>query len=126
MASGSAIVDPISGGSCRSGESAEQLRQADEIVGSDCQSELESQLLGSAYADGFAPAKRLFRSLAFLLADRLARMPRREAVNRRGPVGRALRDMRCYVEVAQIVNERACIVGLVGTERDAPSGNAGA
>lgn len=48
VVSGSAIVDPISGGSCRSGESAEQLREADEIVGSHCQNELESQSRGSA------------------------------------------------------------------------------
>jgi hypothetical protein len=68
---------------------------------------------------GLGPAERLLGALALLLADRVTGMARRRSVDRRGPVGRVLRNVWRDVEVAQIVDEPAHIVSLVGTEREA-------
>src|SRR5260370_29099191 len=59
-----------------------------------------------------------FSAFALLLADRITRVAHRATVDRGGPVGRVLRDMRRNVEVAQIAGELAPIVSLVGAERE--------
>jgi hypothetical protein len=69
------------------------------IVSGHCQCELESQSRG-----------------------RVARMPRCACINRRGPVGYVLCNVRCHVEIAQIVDEIARIVRLVGTRARSSSG----
>jgi hypothetical protein len=45
-------------------------------------------------------------------------MARRASVDRRGSVGGVLRNVRRDVEVAQIVDELAHIVSLVGAKRE--------
>jgi len=47
-------------------------------------------------------------------------MARRASVDRRGSVGCVPRNVRRDVEVAQIVDELAYIVSLIGAEREAP------
>src|SRR5450755_2246178 len=94
----------------------EQLGQPDEVIGCHCQGKLEPQACGSAQhgpgepADGLAPAERLLGSFALLLTDRVTRVACRASVDRRGAVGRVLRDVRRDVEVAQIVDEITRIV----------------
>ena len=78
--------------------------------GGPCQSELESQGRGSARhgpgepADSLGPTEWLLGSLALVLADLIARMPCRSSIDRRGPVGRVLRDVRRDVEVAHTLS----------------------
>jgi hypothetical protein len=51
-------------------------------------------------------------------------MTRRASVNRRGSIGRVLRDVRRNVEVAEIVDELTHIIRLVGAEREPPANGA--
>src|SRR5262249_13877279 len=53
--------------------------------------------------------------------NRITRMAGRASVDRRGSVGGVLRNVRRDVEVAQIVDELAHIVSLVGAKRHAAS-----
>src|SRR5947208_2702101 len=68
------------------------------------QSELESQACDSAQhgpgkpADSLGPAEPLLGTLALLLADRITRVARRASIDRRGPAGRVLRNVRRHVE----------------------------
>jgi len=99
----------------------------DQVIGGHRQSKLESQACDPAQhgpretTNGLGPAERLLRALA--LADRMTRMARRASVDRRGSVGCVLRNVRRDVEVAQIVDELAHIVSLIGADprRRAPS-----
>src|SRR5262245_45200872 len=87
---------------------AEQVGQPDQVVGGQCQSELESHACDPAQhgpretTNGLGPAERLLSALALALADRITRMARRASVDRRGSVGGVLRNVRRDVEVAQI------------------------
>jgi hypothetical protein len=60
--------------------------------------------MGRATADSLGPTEWLLGSLALVLADLIARMPCRSSIDRRGPVGRVLRDVRRDVEVAQTLS----------------------
>src|ERR1700678_1491591 len=77
--------------------------------------------LGSLLArDSLDPAKGLFDSLADALADRIARVPRGAAVDRRRAAIGILRHVGRRVHRAQLVYEILGVVGLVGAERDRP------
>src|SRR5215813_5965849 len=108
---------------CSSCGRAEQVAQPDQVVGGHRQSELESQACDPAQhgpretTNGLGPAERLLGALALALADRITRMSRRASVDRRGSVGGVLCNVRRDVEVAQIVDELAHIVSLVGAKR---------
>jgi hypothetical protein len=67
--------------------------------------------------DVLDPAERLLAPLADLLADRLAGMTGRPAVDGRTPVGRVLGDMRGGVERAQGGDEALRVEALVRSER---------
>jgi hypothetical protein len=60
--------------------------------------------MGRATADSLGPTEWPLGSLALVLADLIARMPCRSSIDRRGPVGCVLRDVRRDVEVAQTLS----------------------
>ena len=103
---------------------ASNLGQSDQVVGSPCQSDLNlkdaaRRSMGRVTADSLGPTKWLLGSLAFVLADLIARMPCRSNIDRRGPVGRVLRGMRRDVEVAQTLSLHPSFSMLL-TSREIP------
>src|SRR3989304_1977919 len=70
--------------------------------------------------DHLHPAKRLLDPLAFLLADRIAPVPRRPLVNGAAAVGGVLRHVRGDLPLAQGTDEVAGVIILVPSQSDAP------
>src|SRR3954463_7298898 len=68
--------------------------------------------------DRLDPAERFFDALPDALADGIATVPGRSAIDRRTAAAGVLRDMRRHVHRARFIDEVLRIVGLVGAERD--------
>src|SRR6202035_3708920 len=68
--------------------------------------------------DRLDPAEGFFDPLANALADSVAGMARRAAVNRRRATARILRHMQRHFHRAQFVDEILRVIGLVGAQSD--------
>src|SRR3954467_7053843 len=119
------VVSLSAGGLCQ------QLGDADQVVGGDRKGEHRLGLSASADLDlckpglRLDPAEHLLDALADPLADGVAGMARRAAVDR-GPAhhpafaDRAVDgNVRRHLALAQVLDEGAHVVSLVGPERDA-------
>src|SRR6185437_14999876 len=102
----------------------EELRQPRQIVGGGREGEGPTDALATAElgpllaCDRLDPAKSFLDPLANALANRIARVSRRPAVDRRGAAACVLRDVGRCVHRAQLVDEVLGVVALVGGERD--------
>lgn len=103
---------------------AQQLRQADQIVGGHREGELPIDFEQPAMArlaqsgDGFSLAERFLDTLADAQADGVAGMAGGAAVNRRAPRADVLRHMRRGVDFAQFGHEVLRVEALVAAHGD--------
>ena len=103
----------------------EQSGHPDQIVGCHCKDELErnatyTSVFGFVQSgDRLGPGEAFLDPLADDLADSIARMPCRAAIDGGGAVGGVLRHMRSNVQFPQIGDEVLCVVSFVGAQRQA-------
>src|SRR4051794_18268864 len=102
----------------------DELRQPHQIVGGGCEGEGPSDTIAAAEpglllpGHDLDPAERFLDAFPVTLADGIAAVLRRAAVDRRAATAGVLRDMWRYPHRAQFVDEVLRVIGLVGAERD--------